>query len=128
MIVDTSAILAILFREPGFDTLVEKVLAARRAGVGAPTLAEASLVLASRLGGVAEGLLSRFVQQFGLTVVAFGDPHWRAAAEAFLRFGKGRHPAALNFGDCLSYAVAKLAHRPLLFKGDDFAKTDLAAA
>jgi ribonuclease VapC len=60
--------------------------------------------------------------------VAFGEPHWRAALEAFRRFGKGRHPAGLNFGDCLSYAVARVAGHPLLFVGNDFSCTDIEVA
>lgn len=128
MIVDTSAILAVLFREAGWQALVDKLLAAERKGIGTPTLVEASLVLNARLGTTADGMLDRFLQQFELTPVPFGEAHWRAAAEAFRRFGRGRHPAALNFGDCLTYAVARLADRPLLYTGEDFAHTDLAEA
>src|SRR5581483_4641869 len=93
--------------------------------VGGPTLAETGIVLTARLGPSGRTLLARFVQETGLVVVPFGDEHWAAAIDAFLRFGKGRHPAALNFGDCLTYAVARLAGEPLLCLGDDFAKTDL---
>jgi ribonuclease VapC len=128
VILDTSAILAVLFKEPGHETLIEKLLAPGRRGVGTPTLAEAGLVLTGRLEGDAEALLSGFLQQFEVVPVPFGDRHWRTAVEAFHRFGKGRHPAALNFGDCLSYATAKLADRPLLFVGEDFAKSDIEAA
>lgn len=128
MIVDTSALLAIVFKEPGYEALIEKLLAPGRRGVGTPTLAEAGIVLTARLEGDAEALLSGMLQQFEVVPVPFGDGHWRAAVEAFHRFGKGRHPAALNFGDCMSYATAKLADRPLLFVGEDFSKTDLRAA
>ena len=71
-----------------------------------------------------DGLLDRL----GLDVVPFGDAHWRVAVGAFVRYGRGRHRAGLNFGDCLTYAVASLADEPLLFVGDDFAHTDLTAA
>lgn len=128
MILDTSAILAVLFKEPDHQSVIEKLLAPGRRGVGTPTLAEAGLVLTGRLDGDAEGLLAGFLQQFEVVTVPFGDRHWKAAVEAFHRFGKGRHPAALNFGDCLSYATAKLADRPLLFVGDDFSRTDVRAA
>lgn len=128
MIVDTSAILAIVFKEPGYETLIDKLLSPDRKGVGTPTLAEAGLVLTGRLEGDAEAQLSGILQQFEIVPVPFGERHWRAAVDAFRRFGKGRHPAALNFGDCLTYATAKLADRPLLFVGDDFGKTDLPAA
>jgi ribonuclease VapC len=128
VIVDTSAVLAMVFREPVHTSLIDRLLAAPHRGIGAPTLAETGLVLAARLEREAEPLLARFLQQFELATVAFGDRHWRVAVEAFQRYGRGRHPAALNFGDCLSYAVAKLANRPLLYVGDDFARTDLPAA
>lgn len=128
MIVDTSAILAIIFQEPGYERLIDKLLEPGRKGVGTPTLAEAGLVLTGRLEGDAEAQLSSILQQFEIVPVPFGERHWRAAVEAFRRFGKGRHPAVLNFGDCLTYATAKLADRPLLFVGDDFGKTDLRAA
>jgi ribonuclease VapC len=128
VILDTSAILAVLFKEPDHQSVIEKLLAPGRRGVGTPTLAEAGLVLSSRLDDDAEGLLAGFLRQFEVVPVPFGDRHWKSAVEAFHRFGRGRHPAALNFGDCLSYATAKLADRPLLFVGDDFSRTDVRAA
>jgi ribonuclease VapC len=64
----------------------------------------------------------------GVIVIPFDDRHWSIAIQAFIRYGRGRHPAALNFGDCMTFATAHLAARPLLFTGDDFAKTDLAPA
>lgn len=128
MIVDTSALLAIVFQEPGYERLIDKLLAPGRKGVGTPSLAEAGLVLTGRLAGDAGVQLGALLQQLEIVPVPFGEGHWRTAVEAFRRFGKGRHPAALNFGDCLSYATAKLADRPLLFVGEDFGKTDLRAA
>jgi len=128
VIVDTSAILAVIFKEPGYERLIDKLLAPGRKGVGTPTLAEAGLVLTGRLEGDAEAQLSGILQQFEIVPVPFGERHWRTAVEAFRRFGKGRHPAALNFGDCLTYATAKLADRPLLFVGKDFSEIDLPAA
>jgi ribonuclease VapC len=68
------------------------------------------------------------VQEASLAIIPFTEDHWRVAVEAYARFGKGRHAASLNFGDCLTYAVARLAERPLLFVGSDFAKTDLPLA
>ena len=82
----------------------------------------------STIGRKAPGLLSRLLQEAGLSVIPLTEDHWRVAVEAYTRFGKGRHAAALNFGDCLTYAVARLAERPLLFVGEDFAKTDLTRA
>jgi len=128
MIVDTSAIVAVVFREPAFETLLERLAAASTLAAGAPTLAETSIVLSARLKRNARGLLERLLQEFRVESIPFTDAHWRAAHDAYLHFGKGRHPARLNFGDCLSYATAKLADQPLLFTGRDFTRTDIAAA
>lgn len=127
MIVDSSALVAIVLREPGFERLLD-LLAGGGAGIGAPTLAELGLVLSARLGRDARPVIDGLLDRLGLDVVPFGDAHWRVAVGAFVRYGRGRHPAGLNFGDCLTYAVASLADEPLLYVGDDFARTDLAAA
>ncbi len=129
MILDSSAIVAILLRETGADELEAKVAAAPALGVGAPTVVETLMVLSSRFGReVAARNLEGFLLRSEAVVVSFTEDHAQAAAEAFARFGKGRHRAALNFGDCLSYAVAKLAGQPLLCTGTDFPKTDLKIA
>ena len=128
MILDSSVIVAIALREPGYEELVGKLRSADPLGIGAPTLTEAGMVLSTRLGVEPQALLDRFLRDFGVVPVAFGELHWREALEAFRRFGKGRHPAALNFGDCLSYAAARLAGRPLLFVGADFSGTDIETA
>jgi ribonuclease VapC len=128
VILDSSVIVAVAMRETGYEDLVGKMRSADTLGVGTPTLTEAGMVLSSRLGVEPQALLDRFLRDFGVVPVAFGEPHWREALEAFRRFGKGRHPAALNFGDCLSYAVARLAGHPLLFVGDDFPRTDIEVA
>lgn len=128
MILDSSVIVAIALREPGYEELVEKLQSADTVGIGTPTLTEAGMVLSARLGVEPQALLDRFLRDFEVVPVVFGESHWREALEAFRRFGKGRHPAGLNFGDCLSYAAARLADHPLLFVGNDFAKTDIEAA
>lgn len=125
MIVDSSALIGLILREPGFPDLVEAIQNADIVGVGAPTLVETSIVLAVRLGPAGRVGFENLVLDAGIEIVAFGAHHYRAAATAFDRFGKGRHPARLNFGDCMSYAVAQLAAQPLLCLGDDFARTDL---
>jgi len=125
VIVDSSAVVGVLLRQPGHEPLLDRLAEAPVVGIGAPTLAETRIVLAARLGIAGKALLGRFLQEGGLTVVAFGAEHWSAAVDAFVRFGKARHPAGLNFGDCLTYAVARLADEPLLCLGDDFAQTDL---
>lgn len=129
MILDTSALVAILLKEPGFEVLVDRLVSEPRCGIGAPSVVEAILVLSSRaLGNEAENTIDAFLRRFDVVTIPFGESHWHAAADAFRRFGKGRHPAALNFGDCLSYAVARLAERPLLSVGGDFPQTDLGLA
>jgi ribonuclease VapC len=127
VIVDSSAILAILLRETGWEDLVDLIATAEACGVGAPTLAETGIVLTAKLGQRAHGIIARFLQESAMATVPFGEEHWPVAIAAYARFGKGRHAANLNFGDCLTYAVARLADRPLLFVGDDFRRTDLAA-
>jgi ribonuclease VapC len=128
VILDSSAVLAILFREPGFEALFEKLAADPNPGIGSPTLAEAGIVLVARLGNASRSRLTSFLAESDMAIVPFGEAHWRAAVDAFQRFGKGRHPAGLNFGDCMSYATAKLADQPLLCSGSDFARTDLQLA
>jgi ribonuclease VapC len=128
MIVDTSAIMAIVFKDAGHEELIEKMSRADTLGIGTPTLAETGIVLSARLGTGGKTILARLTQELGLVQVPFGDAHWREAVEAYERFGRGRHPARLNFGDCLTYATAKLAGQPLLYAGKDFSKTDLESA
>lgn len=125
MIVDSSAVIAILLREVGWESLVDHLAEASTAGIGAPTLVETGIVLAARMGIAGKSLLARFVQEAGLTVIPFTDQHWPIAVDAYLRYGTGRHRAALNFGNCLTYAVSHVADEPLLCVGDDFARTDL---
>lgn len=128
MIVDSSAILAIVFQEPGYEAIVASMQNARAVAVGAPTLAETGIVLHARLGKSSAGMLERLLDEFQIPEIPFGEMHWRETVDAFRRYGKGRHRAALNFGDCMTYAVARLSGEPLLFTGDHFTHTDLAAA
>lgn len=128
MIVDSSALVAILLQEEGWEALRSAVTGVDLVGVGAPTLLEVVLVVSGRARRDRSEDVREFVRDLGIVVIPFEEGHARAAAEAFARFGKGRHRAALNFGDCMSYAVAKLAGQPLLCTGHDFAKTDLPLA
>lgn len=125
MIVDSSALLALLFRETAAEPIALALSEAEFCAMGAPTLAETAIVLAAKLGERSRAILSRLIEDLDLVIVPFTAAHGREAREAFLRYGRGRHPAALNYGDCLTYAVAKLAAQPLLFVGDDFQRTDL---
>ena len=128
MIVDSSAIVAIVFKESGYEDLLSRMESAPMAAAGAPTLAETGIVLSARLGEVAVGLLERLLDELEIQEIPFGELHWRESVEAYRRFGKGRHPASLNFGDCMTYAVASLTGEPLLFVGSDFSKTDVGVA
>jgi ribonuclease VapC len=126
MIVDTSVLLAIVFREEGYERLVDELAAADAVAAGTPTLAETGIVLSARLDAAADGMLERLLDEFAIQEIPFGEIHWREAVDAFRRYGKGRHRAALNFGDCMTYATARLAGESLTFIGDDFELTDLA--
>jgi ribonuclease VapC len=128
MILDSSAVVAILFQEPGHERILAALSAARQVGIGAPTLVECGIVISARLNQDARGLLARFIEEAGVSVVALTDAHFGIAVGAWLKYGKGRHPAALNYGDCLAYAVAKVSAMPLLCTGSDFPQTDLALA
>lgn len=126
MVLDSSALLHILFREPGYPEVARRLNDAPRLLVGAPTLVEAAMVLVRREGEAQALLLEDLLRRLRVEVVPFTEEHYREALAAFRRFGKGRHPAGLNFGDCLSYALAKVSGLPLAYVGEDFAQTDLA--
>ena len=128
MILDSSAVIAILLREPGHERLLEALGGAAVAGIGAPTLVESGMVVSARLGVEARDLAAAMMREGGIEVIPFTEDHGIVAVDAFLRYGKGRHPANLNFGDCMAYAVATLNDWPLLFVGDGFRHTDVAAA
>ena len=124
MIVDSSAVIAVLLRQPGHEALLDRLETAESAGIGTPTLVETGIVLVARIGIAGKSLLARFLDEAGVTVLPFTGDHWPIAVDAYIRYGK-RRPAALNFGDCLTYAVCRQADRPLLCLGDDFRRTDL---
>lgn len=124
-VLDSSVIVSIILQEPDAEDF-KRYLAARDVAVGAPTLVETAIVLTSRLGSerAMRDLLS-FLERTNCETIDFTGLHFMEAATAFEKYGKGRHPAGLNMGDCNSYATAKLARATLLYKGDDFALTDL---
>jgi ribonuclease VapC len=125
---DSSALVAILFAEPGYLELVDAILAADVVRIGAPTLVETGMVLAGRRGTPAGAELEALVRELGVTIVPFGQAEWHRAQDASNRFGRGHHAASLNFGDCLAYGTAAAAGDTLLFVGSDFRKTDINAA
>ena len=128
MVIDSSALIAIMAGEPERRAFIEAIAAADTRLVAAPTMLETSLVLLSRTGESRLQDLRDFCARGTVETVPFGPEHVALALDAFRRFGKGRHPAGLNFGDCFSYALAKATGEPLLFKGDDFARTDVRPA
>lgn len=128
MIVDSSALLAICFQEAEHGIFTDAIMAVNDPMIGAPNLVEAVMVVEARGGEAAGRELDKIVANLGLSVVAFDADQAAVAREAFRRFGKGRHRAALNFGDCCAYGLAKSLELALLFKGNDFALTDIKPA
>jgi len=124
-VVDSSALLALVLGEDDAPTFAERLVEPGRKLISAATLLEAAIAAERRGGLEARDRLDRLITQLSPEVVPFDAVHLGWARDAFRRFGKGRHPAALNLGDCLAYATARHAVLPLLFKGDDFGRTDI---
>jgi ribonuclease VapC len=128
MVIDTSAFLAILTGEREQRRFIEAIESAESRLVSAATFVETSIVIESRHGAEGLHVLDLFLAKAAAEVVAVDADQAHAARRAFSRFGKGRHRAGLNYGDCFSYALASVRSEPLLFKGDDFPHTDVVAA
>ncbi len=128
MVVDSSALIAILRGEPEEPAFRNAIRTAPNRLLGAPTRGEASMVALGRRGERGLEQMQALIERLELEVVPLSDDHAKLAIEAFRRFGKGRHSASLNYGDCFSYALAKATGEPLLFKGDDFSQTDIKRA
>lgn len=124
MILDTSAVLAVLFKEEEATTFASLITKEAYVGITTSSLVETGIVVGHQLG-FQTNILTRFLQAADIRVIPFTEQHWFEAVRAYERFGKGRHPAKLNLGDCFTYAVAKFSKHPLLCKGNDFAQTDL---
>ena len=127
MVVDTSAVAAIVFGEPDADLYKQALGTARDPVMSVVTFVECAMVLESRIGPAGGTALDRLVSGIPIDIVAVDRDQADVARLCFRQFGRGRHPAALNFGDCFAYALAKTARRPLLFKGSDFSQTDIPA-
>ncbi len=125
MVIDSSAFLAILLGEPEASAFRMALGADATRLTSSASVLETAMVMLSRFGEPGAAELQAFLRVADVQSASFGPEHLGIAIEAFRRFGKGRHPAALNFGDCFSYALAKTAGEPLLFKGDDFSRTDI---
>ena len=124
MIVDTSAIIAILFNEAERETYTYEILRAKSPMMSAASFLEAGIVADGRESDTSD-VLNDVINELGLSIEPVTREHANLARDAYRRFGKGNHPAKLNFGDCFAYALAKATGEPLLFKGDDFTQTDL---
>jgi ribonuclease VapC len=128
MILDSSALVAILFKEPEAERLAAMIRDTDTTAIAAPTLLETAIVAEGRtLPGMAEKL-DALLGAIRPEIVPFTAEHVSLARDAWRRYGKGRHRAGLNLGDCFAYALAKERGQPLLFKGDDFAATDIEPA
>jgi ribonuclease VapC len=128
VVIDSSALLAIAFGEPDRHELNERIAADPRRLLSAASRLETMIVLLQRHGEAGIVEMEHFLVRAGIETVGVDLEQVAAALDAFRRFGKGRHPAGLNLGDCFSYALATVMGEPLLFKGEEFAKTDIAAA
>ena len=128
MVIDSSAVIAILRREPEMEAFIRLIAQADIKLISAISVLECHLVSFAKRKQQGSQELDRFLDETSLDIISFDRPQLVAASEAFVRFGKGNHPAGLNFGDCCSYALAGVRGLPLLYKGDDFARTDIVSA
>jgi ribonuclease VapC len=128
MILDTSALVAVLFGEPEADAFTRLIHDAERCLISAGSFLELSIVIERQAGPEAARQCDMFFRRAGIIIEPFTVEQAHIARQAFHDFGKGRHRAGLNFGDCFAYALSKVTGEPLLFKGNDFRKTDVAGA
>lgn len=128
IVVDTSALIAILAQEPEQASFVEAIERADSVVVSVASLLEVTMVWAGRQPDAPPDVPDKLLDSLGITLVEVSEHQLSLAREGFLRFGKGRHPAGLNYGDCFAYALAASLKVPLLFKGDDFSQTDIRSA
>jgi ribonuclease VapC len=125
MVIDTSALLAVLLQERGADRVAQAIEDGSPRLLSAASLLEASIVIESRKGEAGGRELDLLVYRGGIEIVAVDQDQAETARAAWRRFGKGRHPAGLNYGDCFAYALASSRRLPLLFRGSDFSQTDI---
>ena len=126
LVVDTSAAVAIILDVPGAEVLIDALAAADRRIMGTPTLVELGMVLTAKIGPNADGIVDRFLRDAEIDIVDFDREMADRSLEGWNRFGKGRHPAALNFGDAMTFGVAVTMQGAVLCVGNDFAQTDIA--
>lgn len=128
MVLDTSAIIAVLQNEPKAEMLIAKMKSANILRISAATIVEAGIVMQTRYGDAGELEIDQFIHRLSISVVPVSAEHAELARLGYRKYGKGIHPAGLNYGDCFSYALAVSLQAPLLFIGEDFSKTDVQAA
>jgi ribonuclease VapC len=128
VIIDTSAIIAVLFNEDDARDYAEAISRAESCRISAATMVETATVVEAQTRNNGGRQLDAFIRRASIGIEAVTEEQAHIARQAFMDFGKGRHRAGLNYGDCFSYALAKVTREPLLFKGKDFAQTDLIAA
>jgi ribonuclease VapC len=128
MILDTSALIAILADEPDSEVYIQAISQAPRCRISAGNFIELSIVIEGQFGADVLRQCDALFRRAGIVIEPVTVEHAHTARQAFHDFGKGRHPAGLNFGDCFAYALAKATGEPLLFKGGDFNKTDVLSA
>jgi len=128
MILDTSAVLAIVLGEPGFEVFVDAIASAPSCRISAASFVEASILAESRIGDQGIRQCDSFFRTSRISVEPVTEDQALLARQAYSDYGKGRHPAGLNFGHCFAYALAKATGEPLLFKGQDFRQTDIQPA
>jgi len=127
MVIDTSAVTAVLLHEPERDAMIRQMVGASRVLISSGTLLEASILIEAGRGEAAGRELDVFLHRLKVVTVEVDEEQVEVARAAWRRFGKGRHPAGLSYGDLFSYALARLTGEPLLFKGEDFSRTDVEA-
>lgn len=128
MVIDSSALIAIISQEPDRERLTELLAAAEDPVISAATLVEAKIVAQARLGPKGPQLIDRLLKTVAARIIAVDETQAETAFAAWRSYGKGNHAASLNYGDCFSYALAKATDQPLLFKGEDFTKADIPSA
>jgi ribonuclease VapC len=127
IVVDTSAIVSVMFKESGYERIMDTIARSDACIVSPVTFIEATMVM-SRAINDSKAAMTMYMQQLSISLCAIDERQAELAQHAFLTYGKGRHPARLNLGDCFVYAAAKALDAPLLFIGEDFTKTDIARA
>ena len=128
MVIDTSALVAIFLDEPERDHFLEQIIQANKRLVSAASVVEAGIVLEARQGPAVSRDFDLFLHEAGIEIVSVDETQAAQARSAFRQYGKGRHPAGLNFGDCFTYALAVVSGEPILAKGDEFSRANLQMA